>query len=744
VKLKPDFAEGYFALGSVLRDESKLPQAEAAFRQTLRLKRDNADAYKELGNVLLRQKNLSGASEAYEQAMQRKPEHVVAYFDLGLALRNQGRLPNAVAAFRKLIDGHPYRGEYASYHKLAKPARDRFKLPEAYIQLGLISWKLQQLPDAIAAYRRALVLDPDNAEALCQLGSVLEEPGQCVESRQCLSRGHALGSVTPNWRHPSAQWLDEANRRVRDLETKLPKVLSGETKAAGGGEDIAFAILCQDPSRQLYKAAADLFSAGLTAEPKYGADLGAKTRYDAACAAARAASGQGKDAAGLEPSERARLRAQARAWLEDDLAAWRKMLGSGPDKEELRRMLRHWQQDAALDGVRNAEALAKLPATERRAWSKLWNDVEALSRQASRSARVSHTATLLKNGKVLVVGGSSREQQNPLATADLYDPASNTWTAAASMATARVHHVAVLLPDGKVLVAGGSDGNSQASNALASAELYDPVSDTWSSAGSMTNAAEIARATLLKSGKVFVSLTRTIDRTQHDPPTPQLYDPASNTWSATSPMTSARYQMHEITLLESGKVLITGGRARGKANPQPTPEIYDPATNTWSAAGALARHGHRATDLKSGKVLVMGGVVAADWTTLLSSAELYDPVLNTWSPTASMTTARARGCTATRLESGKVFVTGQGAEVYDPDSNTWLRAPPMALERSAHTATLLETGKVLVVGGNDRKNGRPTSSAELFDPATNTWQAAPAMDAPNPDAAPLPGVKTPP
>jgi hypothetical protein len=417
------------------------------------------------------------------------------------------------------------------------------------------------------------------------------------------------------------------------------------------------------------------------------------------------------------------------------------MLGSRPDKEELRRMLRHWQQDAPLDGVRNAEALAKLPATERQAWSKLWHDVEALSRQASRTARVSHTATLLKDGKVLVVGGSSRDQQNALATADLYDPASNTWTAAASMASARVFHVAVLLSDGRVLVAGGSDGYSQASNALASAELYDPVRDTWSPAGSMTNAAEVARATLLKSGKVFVSLIRSIDRTQQDPPTPQLYDPASNTWSATSPMISARYAIHEITLLESGKVLITGGRAYGRSNPQPTPELYDPATNTWSAAaGALARHGHQATDLKNGKVLVMGGVV--DWTTLLSSAELYDPVLKTWSPTASMATARARGFKATRLENGKVFVTGQGAEVYDPDSNTWLRAPPMALERSAHTATLLETGKVLVVGGNDEKNGRPTASAELFDPATNTWQAAPAMDAPNVDAAPPRGVET--
>jgi N-acetylneuraminic acid mutarotase len=114
--------------------------------------------------------------------------------------------------------------------------------------------------------------------------------------------------------------------------------------------------------------------------------------------------------------------------------------------------------------------------------------------------RAQHTATLLPNGKVLVAGGID-SSFNPLASAELYDPATGTWTATGSLVTARYSHTATLLPNGKVLVSGGFNSSVP----LASAELYDPASGTWTATGSLSTARRIHTATLLPNGKVLVS-----------------------------------------------------------------------------------------------------------------------------------------------------------------------------------------------------------------------------------------------
>jgi len=114
------------------------------------------------------------------------------------------------------------------------------------------------------------------------------------------------------------------------------------------------------------------------------------------------------------------------------------------------------------------------------------------------TARYFHTATLLPNGKVLVAGGAIG--YTPLASAELYDPATGTWTATESLHTARFFHTATLLPNGKVLVAGGA-GNGY----LASAELYDPATETWTATGSLHTARDLHTATLLPNGKVLVA-----------------------------------------------------------------------------------------------------------------------------------------------------------------------------------------------------------------------------------------------
>jgi N-acetylneuraminic acid mutarotase len=331
------------------------------------------------------------------------------------------------------------------------------------------------------------------------------------------------------------------------------------------------------------------------------------------------------------------------------------------------------------------------------------------------TARSGHTATLLQSGRVLVAGGYNG---NYLASAELYDPTTNTWSAAGSLVTARHDHTATLLPSGKVLVAGGDNGSS-----LASAELYDPTTNTWSPAGSLATDRYHHTATLLPSGKVLVADGYRF----HDYPgyysvslaSAELYDPATNTWSAAGSLATDRYH-HTATLLPSGKVLVAGGFG-SSGTPLASADLYDPTTNTWSAASSMAnaRSGPMATLLESGKVLVAGGwgkvVVDGGWTTvsLHESAELYNPATNTWSAAGSLATARS-GHTATLLPSGKALVVGgYNAEMYDPTTNTWSAAGSLAVGRGSHTATLLPYG--------ERGGG-------LLPPGQHLWGHADATD----------------
>ena len=136
--------------------------------------------------------------------------------------------------------------------------------------------------------------------------------------------------------------------------------------------------------RQTYAASAALYSKAFAADPKLADDLGMRYRYSAACSAAMAGCGQGKDAAALEAGERARLRGQALLWLRAELDARRAEAEKEPDKVRptLQQRIQHWRHDSDFHGVRSAEGLAKLPEAERQAWQKLWQQVEELGRGA--------------------------------------------------------------------------------------------------------------------------------------------------------------------------------------------------------------------------------------------------------------------------------------------------------------------------------------------------------------------------
>jgi hypothetical protein len=198
-------------------------------------------------------------------------------------------------------------------------------------------------------------------------------------------------------------------------------------------------------------------------------------------------------------------------------------------------------------------ATAELYDPISRTWSATGNMIEV---------RADATMTLLSDGRVLVAGG----QFFGVGTAELYDPSRQTWTATASMSAGRIGHAAVLLSDGKVLVSGGYAFDRTGNNAtwLASAELYDPVSETWSAAGSMVEARDGQTATLLADGTVLVAGGQSGNEGQGNLATAELYDPISRTWTGTAEMFEARYG-HLATLLDDGQVLVSGGGSTSSA-----------------------------------------------------------------------------------------------------------------------------------------------------------------------------------
>ena len=215
------------------------------------------------------------------------------------------------------------------------------------------------------------------------------------------------------------------------------------------------------------------------------------------------------------------------------------------------------------------------------------------------AGRLLHTATLLLNGKVLVAGGWSEDHPHNgiMSSAELYDPATGNWTRTIGMNVGRAAHTATLLFDGRVLVVGASRGFPN------SAELYDPATENWSFTGSTTTPRfGYHTATLLPNGKVVAG---GYDSIGHISANAELYDPATGTWTATGSLVTAR-QDHTATSLANGKVLVGGGTNNGVLA---SAELYDPATGNWTPTGSMnvARWHHTATLLCDRRVLVTGG-----------------------------------------------------------------------------------------------------------------------------------------
>jgi hypothetical protein len=387
--------------------------------------------------------------------------------------------------------------------------------------------------------------------------------------------------------------------------------------------------------------------------------------------------------------------------------------------------------------------------------------------------RGQHTATLLPGGKVLIAGGTATGAGAALASAELYDPATRTLGPAPSMACVRAEHVAALLADGRVLVAGGGP------TPTAAAERFDPASNRWEPAASMGAARLAHRASLLADGQVLVTGGWNGDALD----TAERYDPTADRWFPAGTIGAPRHD-HVSARLPSGRVLVTGGMSLGPsdatafvfdptdgwtavgsmAEPRSAPsaavladgrvlvaggrqgnvtsgsaEVFDEALGVWSPAASLAqpRAGHTSTLLPGGSVLALGGYV---WNGEdVGIAERYAPAADAWTPTGAP--ALPTYHTATVLADGRLLVAGgvvmgageavpqAGAALYDPATRRWTATGAMAATRWGHTASLLEDGRVLVVGGKSEAGYSPPSlaTAELYDPVTGTWSPAASL-----------------
>ena len=346
-----------------------------------------------------------------------------------------------------------------------------------------------------------------------------------------------------------------------------------------------------------------------------------------------------------------------------------------------------------------------------------------------------HTATLLQDGRVLVVGGLpqpfvSSPDIETLKSAETFDPVIGSWAPASRMGLTRAGHTATLLSDGTVLVVGGLAGARAPWRSTA--EVYDALKDPWARTGKLDPGRGFHAATRLVDGRVLVAGGPNYESAA-------VYDPSTGTWSSTGNLVEGRL-FHTLTLPEDGRVLAVGGMrgfGSGATNIEMA-EMYAPPNGTWTEAGRLQqeRRWHTATLLEDSTVLIVGGMTA-DYEAL-QSAEIYEPTSGTWTPTGSMSQARALH-TATGLPDGRVLVAGglreresdefgvyvsgpplASAEVYDPSTGTWSPVESMSEKRAYHVAVLLADGRVLVIGGTG-EGQLMLDSTELFAPASAIW-----------------------
>ncbi|HEV3345318.1 MAG TPA: tetratricopeptide repeat protein [Pirellulales bacterium] len=353
VELVPRLPMAHSQLGICFQAKGQLDEAMAAYRHALDLDpRDSASHY-QIGVCLRDRGQRDEAIAEFQRAIQLNPnEGAMAYTMLGACLQDVGRFDDAISEYRRALELNP-------------------KLPHPHHNIGMCLQARGRLDDAVAEFRRAVELTPDWGQGQEGLTNALLQSGRLAEAHTAIRRGLEVLAIE----EPKRQVLREKLQlweRLVTLDARLPAILERKEQPAAA-ELLELARLCRDCGWP--HAAADLAALAFAASPALADDLKAANRYNAACCAARAAAGVGRDVARLGEPERADLRRQALAWLHADLALRTRLQQGGKSADWA---LKIWQTDHALSSVRDPAALATLPADERASWQRLWADVAAL------------------------------------------------------------------------------------------------------------------------------------------------------------------------------------------------------------------------------------------------------------------------------------------------------------------------------------------------------------------------------
>ena len=292
------------------------------------------------------------------------------------------------------------------------------------------------------------------------------------------------------------------------------------------------------------------------------------------------------------------------------------------------------------------------------------------------SRRATHSATMLPNGKVLIAGGCATTDPEALASAEVYDPDTGRFSPTGDLQVARVAPEATLLADGRVLIIGGL-GSGAGFTELASAEIYDPGTGTFTTTGSMHERRVDHSATLLGNGTVLVagglSVAGSASRVTSSA---EIFDPASGDFTVVGGMSFRRYK-HSAVLLNNGRVLIAGGIVPepGARHRHTTGELYDSAKNSFIKTGDMVLDRFKVKSasvlLGSGKVLIVGG----SW-----GYEVYDPATSEFSLKTDGLTMMRYYSTATLLPNGQVVIIGgysgiKPVDFYHSSAGAWIYEP---------------------------------------------------------------------
>ncbi len=395
MKSDPRFAPAINNFGLTLKTRGWWSAAELIYQDALDVDPRLASTHFNLAEIQAGSGKVKEAIGHHRQVVQLAPEWPGAHYSLGVALLAEGRFDEMDDCFPESVKSfEPFRGpaqaEALAFYWHARNCDPKWT--PAWNALRISARDEARLGEALEQFRQAVRLAPHFAWAHGALGEVLlarrefaEAESEIRRSRDLFTEQMKRGEWLPEPGPQLVANLDLLLRRcqqLRALEGRLPAVVQGRDRPAAAD--------CRDLAelgfvKKHYATAARLYVEALAAAPQLTEDVRAGHRFNAARAAALAGSGQGDDAARLSEPEHEALRKQARDGLRLDLAAWARKVETGTlaDRIQARKALARWRDDPDLAGLRDANALEKLPAAEQRECRALWQDVAALLRRGN-------------------------------------------------------------------------------------------------------------------------------------------------------------------------------------------------------------------------------------------------------------------------------------------------------------------------------------------------------------------------